>query len=97
VGACVLLKLLVSVHVLVRHVIVGPLVPVRWQWPVPAHDSLDSLGLRTCKAGARATIIPGRRAGVMKWVDNNSNCNIFIQLTVKSLQGDSQLVRQKVP
>ena len=30
-------------------------------------------------------------------MENNSNCSSVIQLTVNSLQGDSQLVRQDMP
>ena len=97
VGAHVPLRCLLRARVPVRCAVVGPRVPVRWQWPVPAHDPLGSLGLRASKAGARASITPGRGAGVGKWVDNNSNCSIFIQLTVNSLQGDSQPVRQDTP
>jgi len=36
----------------------------------------QSLGLSTSKAGARASIAPGRGAAVSKWVDNSSSCSI---------------------
>lgn len=97
VGAHVPLRCPVPAQVPVRRVLVAPHVPVRWQWPAPGHDPLGSLGLRTFQAGARASITPGRGAGGRKWVENNSSCSSVIQLTVNSLQGDSQLVRQDVP